>query len=333
MIQYVQALCIAVAKNDLARARELVGMVAAKMPPARRHVIDRWLAQSGEVKAVTFQGNKLKHWTVISEPRSPWVPLEIERAIRAWYTEVERADELVEAGERVLPLLLTGETRCGKTSSLCGIAAKLKLRTMRLTLAEAVGSHLGETAKAMNTALSELRSSPDGFWIIDEIDGIAPKRGNTDSGASQERAHAVGALLSELESLPPTIPLVATSNLLKTMDAAVLGRFNVVEFPKWADLKEHDRLAFATSHGCPMAAGASSYAEAVKQARAHRVEAILGKPKAEDLIDGDDDLPGSDEEVPATKPATREKPPRSETAEERQRWLAECRPPTTERNA
>ena len=66
----------------------------------------------------------LTFWMKATESRFPWARDETRNQIRQWIKEAERADALHAAGERVYPLLLSGETRCGKTSTMCSIAGK-----------------------------------------------------------------------------------------------------------------------------------------------------------------------------------------------------------------
>ncbi len=217
-----------------------------------------------------------KHWTEVTEPRAPWTPPEVRCQLDAWWSEVQHASELAAAGERVLPLLLVGETRCGKTSSACALAAAAGLSVRRMLLSSAVGQFMGDTGRLIHDALLETFMGPAALWLIDELDGVAMPRGGADS-AAKERAHGVAVLLAELEQLPPELPLVATSNTADYIDAAVRARFTVVAWPTWAELSVSDRRAFLRSHGHDGAtADTASYAEAVQLARAGRVARILG---------------------------------------------------------
>jgi hypothetical protein len=114
-----------------------------------------------------------------------------------------------------------------------------------------------------------------GLWLIDEIEGATPyRRGG--SGGEQERSSAVATILTELDNLPPSVILAATSNTAELIDKAVLGRFRVVEFPSWEALPAGERMAFAKSHGWTSAGGAS-YADVVKAARHERVRDLIGE--------------------------------------------------------
>ena len=224
----------------------------------------------------------LKHWHDVHEARAPWVPDLVKAALDAWWLEVLNAQRLVDAGERVLPLLLAGPTRCGKTSSVCALARTIDAPVRRLDLSAVVGSFMGDTAKMLSNALDEMVFGPRAVWLVDEIDGIAQRRG-VENSADKEKAHAVATFLARLERLPPNAPLVATSNTLDLIDRAVQSRFTVVEWPVWDDLSQRDREAFLASHGAPEEEGATSYADAVQRARARRVAAILASGEVTEM--------------------------------------------------
>lgn len=282
----VEVLCRRVAERDLDGARTTALQVAATLAPARGSRIRRWFEQDGPKTLHPVRLDRTStRWETVNEPRSPTVPAAISSAIDAWATEAQYGLELAEAGERVMPLLLCGETRCGKTSLLCAVAARMGLKVNRLSLANVVASHMGESAALLKTALAEAKTSQRALWLIDEVDAISYKRHGGEA-ASQERALSVGVLLSELEMLPPGLMLAATSNTANLMDVAVLARFNVVEFPRWDDLDEPDREAFAASHGLTNGAGAAtSYAEVVTEARRVRVTKVIERAKVAADVD------------------------------------------------
>jgi MoxR-like ATPase len=209
----------------------------------------------------------------VSEPRSPWTPKFVADAIDQWLNESKHAALLAKHGERVLPLLLSGETRCGKTSSLCSAAARLGLPVYHLSLAEMVGSMMGETSGRIRSAFAEIRDAPRALWLVDEIDGVAMRR-TGEQGAAQERSLSVTTLLTEIEALPPDVALAATSNVDPMIDPAILSRFTLVRFPPWGALTEVERASFVLSHG-GVTTKAGSYAEAVQSARAARVRALV----------------------------------------------------------
>lgn len=233
---------------------------------------------SGTLARATRPAEKppLTHWEEVSVPRFPYVPKAVQASIEQWIRELDAARELIEAGERVLPLLLDGESRCGKTSIANVIGRARNLRAYRMNLANAVSKYMGETAKTLDGALREATSRP-GLWLIDEIDAVAFKRGTGTSAASIDLSHSVGALLTKIEQLPPDLALIGTTNHIAAIDPAVLGRFTCVKWPRWEQLAAEEKRGFLDAqegHAVPEAEP-TSYADAVKLARAERVEAIL----------------------------------------------------------
>lgn len=269
--EITEAMCKAVARNDLAFASSLARQAAAKMGGPRAERIERAFQSARPIHATN-----LKHWRPVAESRVPWTPASVAAGIEQWIAEVSNAQLLIDAGERVLPLLLSGETRCGKTSSLVGLTKRLGIQVFRLSIASAVGSHVGDTTKLVEEAFREIQGGQN-IWLIDEIDAVAGKRGSGTAAADKELNTGLGSLLTEIESISPDTMLVATTNLSKNIDPAVRGRFAEVEFTPWKDLTVSEREAFAASHGGELAHTGESYAETVKACRRVRVDAILAK--------------------------------------------------------
>lgn len=264
-----EAMCKAVARRDFPFALTLANQAAAHMGGERGLRIRKELGYCAENQPA------LKHWQLVTENRCPWVPPDVDEEMRAWLHEAINAKALVEAGEKVMPIMLVGETRCGKTSSLCVAAIRMGIPVYRFAMAKAIGSFLGDCAKKIEEAFMEPVIVGSGLWLIDEIEGATPyRRGG--SGGEQERTSAVATILTELDNLPTGVLLAATSNTADLIDKAVLGRFRVVEFPSWEKLGDDERMAFAKSHGCRVNPFGESYADVVKAARSERVRALIG---------------------------------------------------------
>ena len=235
------------------------------------------LARPEEARELTdLMAGHLKHWAPASDTRYPWARKSVADSIRQWMVEAENADVLRAAGERVMPLLLTGETRCGKTSTMVEVARHYDVPAFRMTMGQVVGKYMGETIRGVKAALDEAASAVTGLWILDEVDGIFQQRGGGDnSGCAHEWNAAIGQGLAAIEALPPHVMLVATTNEPGIIDRAMLARFQRVDFPPWAELTEGERRAFARSHRHEDAWVADSYAGVVQMARSARVKKIL----------------------------------------------------------
>lgn len=218
----------------------------------------------------------LTYWTKADEARYPWARKETREALRAWITEAENADKLTAVGEKVYPLLLSGPTRCGKTSTMCAIAKEyFGIPSYRMQIASVIDSYMGQTTRNVRAALAEASTGPNAVWIMDEIDGLFPQRNKGGRGSEQEMNAALSVALTIVESLPQHLILVGTTNQPEIIDRAMLSRFTHVRFPEWSDLTDGERRAFARSHKVEEAWTAQSYAEAVQVARRERVQRIL----------------------------------------------------------
>jgi SpoVK/Ycf46/Vps4 family AAA+-type ATPase len=220
----------------------------------------------------------LAHWFRVEDVRHPWARKSTLDDLRGWIREAENADLLAAAGEKVMPLLLSGESRCGKTSTLCWLAhSYFGVPVYRANIGSMIGSLMGETTRNFKAAIEEAKTGPVGIYVMDEVDGIFQQRVSDRSGggAGQEMNSAIAVALALIENLPPHLMLAATTNEPKIVDRAMLARFTHVVFPRWEDLSEAERHDFARSHQMEDAWEADSYAGAVQSARRARVARIL----------------------------------------------------------
>jgi SpoVK/Ycf46/Vps4 family AAA+-type ATPase len=174
--------------------------------------------------------------------------------------------------------LLSGETRCGKTSTLCWLARSyFEVETYRASIGSMIGSLMGETVKNFGKAIAEACNGPPGLYLMDEVDGIFQMRVQAKAGCEQELNSAIAAALSMIENLPQHLMLAATTNEPDILDHAMLARFTHVQFPAWAELNKDERKEFARSHKHEPGALRGSYAECVQEARRERIRKILDR--------------------------------------------------------
>lgn len=283
--EITQALCLAIARGEHDRLRSLALQAASKMGGTRGQSVQRAFdgtalpliqpAMMQHLAAHSGPQPALKHWQRVELERSPYVPDSARRALESWLEEVRYSAQLAAVGERTRPLLLVGPTRCGKTSSAHAFAKQLSLPLFRLGLNEVLGSFMGETSAKLAAALKEM--TQPAVWLVDELDAVAMNR-QYDGKADNERAHAVGFLLTALDGLPAGTLLVATTNMSSAIDSAVRARFQEVTWPDWETV---DQSAFVASHGGDTGRYYGSYAHAAEQSRQHRVAAIIARAKLE----------------------------------------------------
>jgi DNA polymerase III delta prime subunit len=236
-----------------------------------------WTRKESEVDKETG----FSYWTKAEDCRHPWARRETLDELRAWIAEAEHADVLREAGEKIYPLLLSGPTRCGKTSTMCWLAKSyFDVPSYRVNLASIIAPHMGETTRNMRAALTEAMHGPTALWIMDEVDGLFPQRKRDGGGgATNEMNAAMSVALTIIEALPQHLMLVGTTNEADIIDKAMLARFRHVSFPRWEELDDSERRGFAKSHQLEDAWSARSYADVVQMARDFRVKKILAKAK------------------------------------------------------
>jgi SpoVK/Ycf46/Vps4 family AAA+-type ATPase len=223
----------------------------------------------------------LTYWMKANDRRYPWARPSVREQIRGWIVEAENADKLVAAGEKVYPLLLSGPTRCGKTSTMCSLAAEyFELPSYRVNIGSVIAPLMGETTRNFQNLLMEAINGPQALWIMDEVDGLFPRRAQErGGGATAEMNAAMSVALAMIEDLPQHVMLVATTNEPGIIDPAMVARFKHVAFPLWEELDEAERRSFSKSHQLEEAWSSASYADVVHCARDARVKKILDEAK------------------------------------------------------
>jgi SpoVK/Ycf46/Vps4 family AAA+-type ATPase len=155
-----------------------------------------------------------------------FLPDSVTDAIGGILEDQEYADALLAEG--LVPrrsLLLHGPSGCGKTSIAHALANKLKVKLFIVSLAQMVGSHLGESEKNAETAF-KFASQNRCVLLIDEFDSIAASRIDPESAAALASNRLVNTVLTCMDSKPPLGLLIACTNLFDAIDSAVVRRFD-----------------------------------------------------------------------------------------------------------
>jgi SpoVK/Ycf46/Vps4 family AAA+-type ATPase len=167
-------------------------------------------------------------------------------------------------------LLFHGPPGCGKSLTASAFAYEIGLPVFVVRFDAVVGAYLGQTAVHLRE-LFHYAETVECVLLIDEVDALGRHRGDPlDVG---ELHRIVIALMQELEHAHPAGYVIATSNLLRELDVALLRRFDLVlEFPR-PNRRELSQFARdrARKLGFSMkpalgndVAGATSYADAEK---------------------------------------------------------------------
>lgn len=132
--------------------------------------------------------------------------------------------------------LFEGEPGTGKTETAKQIARILERDLYIIDFESIVDSKLGQTSKNIASVFSELRNLPQPQKIIilfDEIDAIALDRIN--SNDLREMGRVTSSVLKGLDGLKDDIVLIATTNLYKQFDKALIRRFDsIINFNRYS---------------------------------------------------------------------------------------------------
>ena len=212
--------------SDAAFSKELESLLHSSATPETTPT-------QGVSREVRLTGNPLvlcmgkPHDVGADKPLLPeWIARQIEEMIE----EHEKAHILASNGvEPASTAIFTGPPGVGKTMTAQWIAHRLGLPIYRLDLAEAIGSHLGETGNNLKTAFLKIRDT-HGDLFLDEIDTIAKTR--SDDSDVGEMKRVVTVLLQELDDRNPASLVLAATNNAPLIDPAVWRRFEVrIDFP------------------------------------------------------------------------------------------------------
>ncbi len=132
--------------------------------------------------------------------------------------------------------LFQGAPGTGKTETVKHIARILDRELFIVDFAFLIDSKLGQTGKSIAQLFDEINNLliPEKSLILfDEIDALALDR--TDSKDLREMGRATTSVLKGLEGLNDKILLIATTNLYKHFDKALVRRFDsVIDFNRYS---------------------------------------------------------------------------------------------------
>ncbi len=132
--------------------------------------------------------------------------------------------------------LFEGPPGTGKTESVKQVARILSRELYSVDFNSIIDSKMGQTQKNMTEVFSEIKMlpNPDNVAILfDEIDAIAMDRVN--SRDIREMGRVTSSILKELDNLDTRVIFIATTNLYKNLDKALVRRFDaVVHFDRYS---------------------------------------------------------------------------------------------------
>lgn len=132
--------------------------------------------------------------------------------------------------------LFQGSPGTGKTETAKQVARILNRELFSVDFDELIDSRMGQTSKNIGHLFKEINNlTRPGHVVIlfDEIDALALDR--TSSNDIREMGRVTTSVLKGLDSLNNKTVLIATTNLFKSFDKALIRRFNsIIDFDRYS---------------------------------------------------------------------------------------------------
>jgi transitional endoplasmic reticulum ATPase len=152
-------------------------------------------------------------------------------------------------------LLLYGPPGCGKTFLVKAIAGSGKANVLSVKGAELLSKWVGESERAVRELFRRARESAPAIVFLDEVDALAPVRGQSTDGGTTDRV--VASLLTELDGVEDLrdVVVIGATNRPDLVDAAMLrpGRLERLVFVPPPDAEARAAVLRASSTGVPFA--------------------------------------------------------------------------------
>ncbi|XP_054167443.1 26S proteasome regulatory subunit 6B [Oppia nitens] len=149
-------------------------------------------------------------------------------------------------------VLMYGPPGCGKTMLAKAVAHHTTASFIRVVGSEFVQKYLGEGPRMVRDVFRLARENSPAIIFIDEIDAIATKRFDAQTGADREVQRILLELLNQMDGFDQTtnVKVIMATNRADTLDPALLrpGRLDrKIEFP--LPDRRQKRLIFSTITG------------------------------------------------------------------------------------
>ena len=152
-------------------------------------------------------------------------------------------------------VLLYGPPGCGKTFVVRALASSGRLSVHAVKGAELMDKWVGSSEKAVRDLFRRARDSAPSLVFLDELDALAPRRGQSfDSGVTDR---VVAALLTELDGIEPlrNVVVLGATNRPDLIDPALLrpGRLEKLVFVEPPDPEARREILRTAGKSVPLA--------------------------------------------------------------------------------
>jgi len=152
-------------------------------------------------------------------------------------------------------VLLYGPPGCGKTFVVRALASSGRLSVHAVKGAELMDKWVGASEKAVRDLFRRARDSAPSLVFLDELDALAPRRGQSfDSGVTDR---VVASLLTELDGIEPlrNVVVLGATNRPDLIDPALLrpGRLEKLVFVEPPDTEARREILRTAGKSVPLA--------------------------------------------------------------------------------
>jgi transitional endoplasmic reticulum ATPase len=151
-------------------------------------------------------------------------------------------------------VLLYGPPGCGKTFLVRAVAGSGQANVLSVKGAELLSKWVGESERAVRELFRRAREAAPSLVFLDEVDALAPIRGQSSDGGTTDRV--VAALLTELDGVEGLrdVSVIGATNRPDLVDPAMLrpGRLERLIYAPPPDAEARALILRATAKGVPL---------------------------------------------------------------------------------
>ncbi len=152
-------------------------------------------------------------------------------------------------------VLLYGPPGCGKTYLVTALAGSGRANVLSVKGAELLSKWVGESERAVRELFRRAREAAPTLVFLDEVDALAPVRGQATDGGTTDRV--VASLLTELDGVEAlrNVVVIGATNRPDLVDPALLrpGRLERLVYVPPPDADARAEILRATARNVPLA--------------------------------------------------------------------------------